>query len=232
MTSNRKVSKLQAGLTGRGSGAILRVNEIFYSIQGESSYSGLPCVFVRLAECNLRCVYCDTAYAFHEWTEIPIDRVVEEADRYRCELVEVTGGEPLLQPGAITLMQQLIARGKKVLLETGGSLDISAVPAQVTIILDLKTPGSGMAQHNLWSNLDCLKPADQIKFVVCDRADYEWTREMIRQHRLDERFLVLISPVWGSNPAQVADWILQDHLKVRFQTQLHKWIWGAEKRGV
>jgi len=220
------------GGAGQTAGDILTVNEIFYSIQGESSYAGLPCVFVRLTECNLRCSYCDTEYAFYEGIAMPLDRVLEEVDKYRCGLVEITGGEPLLQASVHTLMSQLIERGKKVLLETGGSLDISPVPSDVTIILDIKTPGSKMDHQNLWSNLDLLKPADEIKFVVCDREDYEWARQVILDRRLGERFRVLISPVFGSNLANLAGWILEDHLQARFQIQLHKIIWGADARGV
>ncbi|HEY3131794.1 MAG TPA: radical SAM protein, partial [Acidobacteriota bacterium] len=167
------------GGVGQAAGEPLTVNEIFYSIQGESSYAGLPCVFVRLTECNLRCSYCDTEYAFYEGIAMPLERVLEEVEKYRCDLVEITGGEPLLQPSVHKLMSQLIERGKKVLLETGGSLDISPVPSGVTIILDIKTPGSKMDHQNLWSNFDVLKPADEIKFVVCDREDYEWARQVI-----------------------------------------------------
>ena len=210
----------------------LRVNEIFFSIQGESTYSGLPCIFVRLAECNLRCGYCDTAYAFHEWVEMPIAQILDRVGSWDCNLVEVTGGEPLLQPETATLLRRLVERGKTVLLETGGSLDVSAVPKEVVIILDLKTPGSGMQARNLWSNLEILKPCDQIKFVICDRLDYEWSREVIRSRRLDERHTVLISPVWGTDLAEVAGWLLSDRLNARLQTQLHKWIWGAHARGV
>ena len=213
-------------------GEILRINEIFYSIQGESSYSGLPCVFVRLAECNLRCAYCDTEYAFHEWTEMSIPQVVARVEAYKCDLVEITGGEPLLQSGVIPLMRRLIESGSRVLLETGGSLDVAPVPSGVTIILDIKTPGSGMQEHNFWTNLGRLKPTDQVKFVICDREDYEWARDVIRNHRLEERCPVLISPVYGSDLAAVAKWMLQDRLKARFQIQLHKWIWGPDVKGV
>ncbi|MBI4456423.1 MAG: radical SAM protein [Acidobacteria bacterium] len=211
---------------------MLRVNEVFYSLQGESTYTGFPCVFVRLAECNLRCTYCDTEYAFYQWTEMSVSEILQKVNSFCCPLVEVTGGEPLLQSGVYSLMRRLIRDGKKVLLETGGHVDIAPVPPEATVILDLKTPGSKMERHNLWSNLDILKPTDQVKFVVCNREDYEWARDVIRQGKLDQRFLVLISPVYGSNLAQLAEWILQDHLKVRFQIQLHKWIWGPNRRGV
>ncbi len=211
---------------------MLTVNEIFYSIQGESSYAGLPCVFVRLTECNLRCSYCDTEYAFYEGTAMSLSQVLEEVDKHRCNLVEITGGEPLMQRPVHSLMRQLIDRGKKVLLETGGSLDISPVPKEVTIILDIKTPASNMDHQNLWSNLAILKPTDEIKFVICDREDYDWARQVICDQRLDERFHVLLSPVFGSNLSDLAGWILEDHLKVRFQIQLHKVIWGPDVRGV
>ena len=215
-----------------GEAGSLTVNEIFYSIQGESTYMGLPCVFVRLTACNLRCSYCDTEYAFYEGRPMTISEIVRQVNSFECDLVEITGGEPLLQPEAHTLIRELIGNNKKVLLETGGSLDISPVPRETVIILDIKTPGSKMEHKNLWSNLDRLKTSDQIKFVVCDRTDYEWSRHVIREHRLDERFQVLISPVHGSDLRGIAGWILEDHLKVRLQLQLHKYIWGAEARGV
>ncbi|MBI3939283.1 MAG: radical SAM protein, partial [Acidobacteria bacterium] len=199
---------------------LLRINEIFYSIQGESSYAGFPCVFVRLAECDLRCSYCDTAYAFYEWTEMTLGEIIGKVESYACPLVEITGGEPLLQAPVHLLMRRLIDRQKQVLLETGGHIDISPVPGKVTIILDIKTPASRMERHNLWSNLDILKPTDQVKFVICDRADYEWARDVIRRRNLEERFLILISPVHGSSLSDAANWLLQDHLKARLQIQL------------
>lgn len=231
-TNSKNAGSATPNSTESRDNTILKVNEIFYSIQGESSYTGFPCVFVRLAECNLRCSYCDTEYAFYQWTEMTIPEILQKVDSYRCNLVEVTGGEPLMQPAVHSLMRQLIDRGKKVLLETGGHIDITPVPAEATVILDIKTPSSKMERHNLWSNLDVLKPTDQVKFVVCNRADYEWARDVIRKHRLEERFLVLISPVHGSELSPLARWILDDHLKVRFQIQLHKWIWGPDMRGV
>ncbi|HEV8130889.1 MAG TPA: radical SAM protein [Acidobacteriota bacterium] len=232
MSETREISISSQDPSANSVDETLTVNEIFYSIQGESSYAGLPCVFVRLTECNLRCAYCDTEYAFYEGTRKSLRQVLDEVGNYQCDLIEVTGGEPLLQPAVNILMRQLIGQGKKVLLETGGSLDISQVPNEVTIILDIKTPGSGMERHNLWSNLDILKPTDQIKFVVCDRKDYEWARQVIRDRKLEKRSQVLISPVYGSDLSQVAAWILEDNLKVRFQIQLHKWIWGPDARGV
>ncbi|HEY2933939.1 MAG TPA: radical SAM protein [Acidobacteriota bacterium] len=232
----QEMTKEQEAILGESTPAAvadkLTVHEIFYSIQGESSYMGLPCVFVRLTACNLRCAYCDTEYAFYEGRDMTIEEILSRVTSFGCDLVEVTGGEPLLQSAVITLIRELIKNGKEVLVETGGSLDISSLPRQTVIILDIKTPGSKMEHKNLWSNLDHLKASDQIKFVVCDRGDYEWSRDIIRQHRLDERFHLLISPVHGGNLSDLASWILEDQLKVRLQIQLHKYIWGADARGV
>ncbi len=213
---------------------MLTINEIFYSIQGESTYSGRPCVFVRLTACDLRCVWCDTPYAFTEGRKWTLDETIAEVERHACDLVEVTGGEPLLQPGVYPLMQALVDRGKTVLLETGGHLPIDRVPAGVVRIVDVKCPGSGEAARNHWPNLDLVGRADEVKFVIADRADYEFARGVLGERRLAERVgAVLFSPVHGRlEPKLLARWILEDGLPVRLQLQLHKYIWGPEVRGV
>lgn len=213
---------------------MLTINEIFYSIQGESTYSGRPCVFVRLTACDLRCVWCDTPYAFTEGRKWTLDEAIAEVERHACDLVEVTGGEPLLQPGVYPLMQALVDRGKTVLLETGGHVPIDRVPAGVVRIVDVKCPGSGEAARNHWPNLDLVGRADEVKFVIADRADYEFARGVLGERRLAERVgAVLFSPVHGRlEPKLLAQWILEDGLPVRLQLQLHKYIWGPEVRGV
>ena len=212
---------------------LLNVNEIFRSIQGESSRSGRPCVFVRLTACNLRCVWCDTAYAFEEGKAISVSGIVEQVERWSIPYVLLTGGEPLLQSGVHDLIADLLDRGKEVAVETGGSLDISPVDRRVAIVMDLKCPGSGMVRENDWRNLDRLKPGDEVKFVLADRADYEWTVRTIREHRLTERFGVLLSPVHGTlHPRDLADWMLNDQLNARLQLQIHKYIWPADMRGI
>ena len=211
---------------------MLRVNEIFHSIQGESTHAGLPCVFVRLTGCNLRCAWCDTAYAFHEGRWMTPEAILAEVEATGCRLVEVTGGEPLLQEGTIDLMRRLLERGFTVLLETGGSLPIDAVPERVRIILDVKCPGSGESDRNRWENLARLRPGDEVKFVVAGPEDFAWAREVLRERRIDpER--VLMSPVWDRvEPAALARWILDSGLPVRLQVQLHKVLWPAALRGV
>jgi 7-carboxy-7-deazaguanine synthase len=212
---------------------VLRVNEIFHSIQGESAHAGLPCVFVRLTGCNLRCKWCDTEYAFHEGQEMSVDDVVSEVDRHGCSLVEVTGGEPLLQEDATTLMARLLDRGYRVMLETGGSLPIESVPEGVIRIVDIKCPGSGEVERNRWENLDHLRPTDELKFVIADRADYEWAMRQLRNRGLDRRCAVLYSPVDGAlAPGDLAGWVLSDGLPVRVQVQLHKILWPGVTRGV
>ena len=223
----------------------LMINEIFYSIQGESTWAGLPCVFVRLTGCHLRCHYCDTEYAFHEGKRQPLDRVIDQVLGYGCNLVEITGGEPLLQPNVHLLMTQLCDHGKTVLLETSGASDISMCDPRVIRIMDLKTPDSGEAHQNCWPNLDHLTKHDEVKFVLCSRCDYEWARNLIQVHRLDERTKsVLLSPVAPVTPGQeiqgadglslheLAEWVMADRLPVRIQTQLHKLIWDPLTRGV
>jgi 7-carboxy-7-deazaguanine synthase len=211
----------------------LVVNEIFYSIQGESTHAGRPCVFVRLAYCNLRCSYCDTAYAFHEGTTRSIDEILSEVRSYGCPLVEVTGGEPLFQPMVHELLRALCNNGFETLLETGGSLDITPVDPRVRRIVDFKCPGSGMEHRNLWSNVDALRRTDEVKFVVGSREDFDWAVERIRTYRLDERCVLLFSPVFDVlSPVTLSGWILEAHVPARLQLQLHKYIWHPETRGV
>jgi len=211
----------------------MKINEIYRSIQGESSYAGLPCVFVRLTYCNLRCTYCDTEYAFYEGKDMTVDEVLASVLAYDCPLVEVTGGEPLLQREVFPLMDRLIESGRSVLLETGGSLDIGRVHPQVVKIVDLKCPSSGESQHNLYSNLDKLQPHDEIKFVIGTREDYVWSKKTIEKYRLAERFPILFSTVFKElEPRQLVEWILEDKLRVRFQLQMHKYIWDPAQRSV
>jgi 7-carboxy-7-deazaguanine synthase len=213
---------------------MLTINEIFYSIQGESTSAGRPCVFVRLTACDLRCSWCDTTYAFHEGRSMSVDEIVAEVDRHGCPLVEITGGEPLLQDDVYPLMDRLLVEGRTVMLETGGHRSIATVPAAVLKVVDIKCPGSGEASRNDWSNLGRLAPHDEVKFVVKDRADYEFARGVIAKHDLVSRaFAILISPVHGVLDAKtLSEWILADHLPVRVQLQLHKFIWPATTRGV
>jgi 7-carboxy-7-deazaguanine synthase len=212
---------------------MLRVNEIFHSIQGESTHAGRPCVFIRLTGCNLRCVWCDTAYAFHEGEPLTVEQVVQRVAAHGCALVELTGGEPLLQPEAIDLMDALLARGHEVLLETGGSLPIESVPEGVRRIVDLKCPGSGEADRNRWENLDALRPGDELKFVIADRADYEWAAGVLAARALNQKATVLFSAVHDRLPSgELARWVLDDRLPVRLQVQMHKLLWPAALRGV
>ncbi len=211
----------------------LRINEIFHSVQGESRHAGRPCVFVRLTACNLRCTWCDTAYAFEQGKRMTIGAILGRVARFGTRYVLITGGEPLLQPEVHGLIAALLDRGYEVGIETGGSLDIAPVDPRVTIIMDLKCPGSGMEEHNLWNNVDRLKSTDEVKFVLADRRDYEWAREVIARHRLTERGSVLLSPVHGKlSPRALAEWMLSDALGARLQMQIHKYIWPAGMRGV
>jgi 7-carboxy-7-deazaguanine synthase len=213
---------------------VLSVNEIFYSIQGESTYAGKPCVFVRLAGCDLRCTWCDTPYAFSEGRKMTIDEIVRQVDAFRSPLVEVTGGEPLLQEDVYPLMERLLDSGRTVLLETGGQIDMSRVPGGVVKVMDVKCPASGETDRMEWGNIDRLGPRDQVKFVIKDRADYEFARDIVQQHALDRRCAaVLLSPVHGVlDPKELSAWILEDRMPVRLQLQLHKHIWGPDVRGV
>jgi 7-carboxy-7-deazaguanine synthase len=213
---------------------MLTVNEIFHSIQGESTYAGRPCVFVRLTACDLRCSWCDTPYAFYEGQKRSIDDVVAAVDAYGCPLVEITGGEPLLQDDVYELMNRLLASGRTVLLETGGHRTTSRVPDGVVTILDVKCPASGESAKNDWSNLDRLGPRDEVKFVVQDRADYEFARDVVARHALAGRAAaILMSPVHGVLDARtLSEWMLADRLPARLQIQLHKIIWSPTTRGV
>jgi 7-carboxy-7-deazaguanine synthase len=212
---------------------MLKVNEIFYSIQGESSNAGLPCIFVRLTYCNLRCSYCDTEYAFYDGEEKSIDLLIDEIKKYNCRLVEITGGEPLFQEESLDLMKILCNLGYDVMLETGGSLPIKDVDPRVKIILDLKCPSSRMMKKNLYENLNYLKPFDEVKFVIGTREDYDWTKEIIKEYELDKNHQILLSCVFRIlEPVTLVNWILEDKLKVRFQLQLHKYIWEPTETGV
>ncbi len=211
----------------------MRVTEIFHSIQGESSYAGQPCVFVRLTGCPLRCTWCDTDYAFYGGHGPSIDEVLAKVHAYGCRLVEVTGGEPLAQPESLPLMARLCDTGYTVLLETSGAVDIAPVDPRVHIILDVKCPGSGMTDRMHWPNLSKLTAKDEAKFVLADRADYDWAREILAEHDIAGRCTILFSPVFGSlDVRQLAEWILTDRLPVRFQLQMHKYIWAPDMRGV
>ena len=212
---------------------MLTVNEIFKSIQGESSFTGLPCLFIRLTGCNLRCTWCDTEYAFYEGKPKSVQDIMDAIEPLGVPLVEITGGEPLLQDEVYDLMNALIAKHYQVLLETGGGVSVAKVPQQVIKILDVKCPGSGEDSRNLWDNLDHLNPHDEVKFVLADRADYEWSRTILQQHDVPNKAKVLFSPVYDRlNLKELAAWVLQDNLPVRVQTQLHKIIWGKDAIGV
>lgn len=211
----------------------LLIHEIYRSLQGESTFAGLPCVFVRTAVCGQRCSWCDTPHAFSEGTEVPVAEVLRRVEELGCPLVELTGGEPLLQPETRPLMTALADAGHTVLLETGGAEDIGDVDQRIHIIMDLKCPDSGECERNRWTNLDRLKPTDEIKFVIASRRDFDWTAEAIRTHRLGERFTVLVSPVFGRvELADLATWLLDSRLNVRMQLQMHKFIWDPKARGV
>jgi len=208
----------------------LRITEIFHSLQGEARSVGWPTVFVRLTGCPLRCVWCDTTYSFHggEWRDI--DAIVEEVAKYKTRRVCVTGGEPLAQKRCLTLLERLCDAGHEVSLETSGALDVALVDPRVSRVVDLKAPGSGEVERNLWSNLAVLTQRDQVKFVLADRVDYEWAVAVIREHDLPERCEVLFSPVHGKlAPRELAEWMLADRIEVRMQVQLHKLLWGEEK---
>jgi 7-carboxy-7-deazaguanine synthase len=213
---------------------MLTVNEIFHSIQGESTHAGRPCVFVRLTACDLRCSWCDTPYAFHEGSRMSVDEVVDKVRAYECDVVEITGGEPLLQKDVYPLMERLLSDGHTVLLETGGHRSVDQVPGRVFRIIDVKCPGSGEASRTHWPNLDALRTTDEVKFVIQDRADYEYARDVVQGRQLIGRCAaVLFSPVHGVlDPKQLAAWILADKLAVRLQLQAHKYIWDPQTRGV
>lgn len=211
----------------------MKINEIYRSIQGESTYAGQPCVFVRTTGCNLRCEWCDTAYAFEEGQEMSLEAVLAQVKTYSCRLVELTGGEPLLQKEAPLLITKLLDRGTTVLVETSGSLDIQPIDPRAIIIMDIKCPGSGMSEAMRWENIPALKPADQVKFVIKDRADYDWAVGILKRYPTLRQQVILFSPVFGAmEPHRLAEWILEDGLLVQLQLQLHKYIWHPEARGV
>jgi len=212
----------------------LVVNEVYLSVQGESSWAGWPCVFIRLTACDLRCTYCDTEYAFYQGKRRPLEEVLAETLAFDCPMVELTGGEPLLQKSALPLMTALCDAGKTVLIETSGAHDISAIDARVHRIMDLKTPGSGECARNRMENIPHLTKRDEVKFVIGSREDYEWSREQVREHDLANRVnCVLFSPIFGRiEPRQIVEWQLEDKLPVRFQLQMHKFIWEPKARGV
>ncbi|MBT3183653.1 MAG: radical SAM protein [Nitrospina sp.] len=210
---------------------MLKINEIYASIQGESSHTGLPCVFIRLTGCNLRCSWCDTAYAFYEGNDLTIEETLQKVETFGLGLVEITGGEPLLQEDVYPLMEALLKKGYRVMLETGGALPIDKVPEKVIKILDVKCPGSGEEKKNHLENLKLLSPHDEVKFVLLDRTDYEWSRDLLQKHDLPTQ--VLFSPVYDKlNLKDLVQWILEDRLPVRLQTQLHKVIWSKDTIGV
>ena len=212
---------------------MLRVTEIFRSIQGESTHAGRPCVFVRLTACDLRCVWCDTAYAFYEGRKMSVDEVLQAVDEYGCPLVEITGGEPLLQDEVYPLMERLLQSGHTVMLETGGHRPIDRVPSAVVKIVDVKCPGSGESDKNDWRNLEKLAPHDEVKFVIADRADYEFARDVVLWKIPTSPAAILFSPVHGGlDPKTLSEWVLADRLPVRVQLQLHKFIWHPATRGV
>ena len=211
----------------------MRVTEIFHSIQGESTFVGQPCVFIRLTGCPLRCAWCDTEYAFYGGNEQSMEDILGKVESYGCRLVEITGGEPLAQSDAVPLITKLCEQGYDVLIETSGAIDTAAVDTRAHVILDVKCPGSGMSDWMHWPNLDRLSMKDEAKFVLADRADYEWARQVLERHELATRCTVLMSPVFGSlDPRQLAEWVLADRLPVRLQLQLHKLIWAPDMRGV
>ena len=212
---------------------ILKVNEIFKSIQGESTYSGLPCIFIRLTYCNLRCTYCDTEYAFHDGKDMSIGEILDHIKPMKTKLVEVTGGEPMLQDNTIPLMRELLEKNYTVLLETSGAISLKDVPSEVKKIVDFKCPSSAMSDRNLWSIIDELNDKDEVKFVIGDQQDYQWTKSKINEYNLNQKWTVLLSPVFGKiSLEKLAKWILEDNLDVRLQLQMHKYIWDPDKQGV
>lgn len=227
-TQKARLKLLEDKLAGE-----LLIHEIYRSIQGESSFAGLPCVFVRLAVCDARCVWCDTPHAFNQGERMPLDEVVAKSLSYKCPLIEITGGEPLLQPEVFPLMSRLSDAGAKVLLETSGAHDISQVDERVHIIMDLKCPDSGECENNYWPNLNVLKPTDEIKFVIASKADFDWTIQTTRRLELDRQFSLIVSPVFDQVRAdELAAWVLDSGLNLRMQLQLHKFIWSPTARGV
>ena len=213
---------------------MIKINEIYHSIQGESTSAGRRCIFVRLTYCNLRCTYCDTEYAFYDGKDISVQQVIDEVEKYNCKLVEITGGEPLVQlEDCLDLMKNLCDLGYEVMIETGGSLPIKDIDTRVKIIMDLKCPSSGMEKKNLYENIQYLKKNDELKFVIGNREDYEWTIQIIKKNILQGKCEILFSVVFGElEPVELVSWILEDNLDVRFQLQMHKYIWHPETKGV
>ena len=211
----------------------LKINEIYHSIQGESTFTGLPCIFIRLTYCNLRCSYCDSEYTFYEGYDMTIKEIMNKIKNYSSNLVLVTGGEPLFQKNCIELLNTLINKKYNVLLETSGSLTIKDVPKEVVNIIDFKCPSSKMEKKNLWENINYLKPTDEVKFVIENKDDYEWSKNIIKKYKISDLCTVLLSPSYNKiSPKTIVDWILTDNLNVRFQLQIHKEIWKEDKRGV
>ena len=211
----------------------IKVNEIYFSIQGESTHAGRPCIFIRLTYCNLRCTYCDTEYAFYEGKNMEIYEIIEELQQWNCQLIQVTGGEPLFQDECINLLDELLKENYEVTLETGGSLPICNVPEKVIKIVDFKCPSSGMKKNNLWSIVEDLQIHDEVKFVIGNREDYEWAKEKITEYNLNEKCTVLVSPIFNAIDSKIlVEWILADSLPVRMQLQIHKYIWDPNSKGV
>ena len=211
----------------------LKINEIYYSVQGESTHAGRPCVFIRLTYCNLRCTYCDSEYTFYEGKDMEITHIMNEIKQWDCNLVEVTGGEPLFQDKCINLLNELVNSNYEVMLETGGSLSISDVPKKVIKIVDFKCPSSAMEKKNLWSIVEDLQPHDEVKFVIGNREDFDWAKDRITEYALDKICTLLFSPTFGKiDPQLIVEWILVENLPVRMQMQMHKMIWSPDKQGV
>ena len=211
----------------------LKINEIYYSVQGESTHAGRPCVFIRLTYCNLRCTYCDTEYAFYKGKDMEITHIMNEIKQWDCNLVEVTGGEPLFQDKCINLLNELVNSNYEVMLETGGSLSISDVPKKVIKIVDFKCPSSAMEKKNLWSIVEDLQPHDEVKFVIGNREDFDWAKDRITEYALDKICTLLFSPTFEKiDPQLMVEWILAENLPVRMQMQMHKMIWSPDKQGV
>ena len=211
----------------------LKVNEIYYSIQGESTHAGKPCIFIRLTYCNLRCTYCDTEYAFYDGKDMEIHEIIKEIAKWNCQLVEITGGEPLMQDMCIDLLQELVTKKYNIMLETSGSLSIAKVPREVIKIIDFKCPSSKMDKKNLWTIIKYIQPYDEIKFVIGNREDFDWAKGKIIEYQLDSICTILFSPTYGKiNPQKIVKWILEENLPVRMQLQLHKVIWQPGQIGV
>jgi len=212
---------------------MLKVNEIFYSIQGESTFAGLPCVFIRLTGCNLRCRYCDTPYAYEEGKNLSLDEIQERVARYHCDLIEITGGEPLLQPEAVNLSSNLMKQGKTILVETNGTQNIDRLPESAIRIMDIKCPGSGESAKMDWNNIGRLRANDNVKFVISHRDDFDWAVNIVEKYNLLDKAIVLLSPAFGLlHPEVIATWLLKLSIPIRLNLQLHKYIWDPNRRGI